>query len=53
MTEEAGGEGQFVGVTLHPRVTISPDSDVATAERLHQTPCDVLYRALNELFGHA
>jgi len=36
MTEEAGGEGQFVSVVLRPRVTISPDSDVSTAERLHR-----------------
>ena len=36
MIEEAGGEGRFVSVVLHPRVTISPESDMATAERLHR-----------------
>jgi organic hydroperoxide reductase OsmC/OhrA len=36
MAVEDGGEGQFVSVLLRPRVTISPESDVATAERLHQ-----------------
>ncbi len=35
MIEEAGGEGQFTSVVLRPRVTISPSSDPALAERLH------------------
>ena len=35
MNENTGGDGQFVSVVLHPRVTISPESDVAIAERLH------------------
>ena len=28
--------GRFTGVTLHPRVTITPDSDPALAEKLHE-----------------
>ena len=30
------GSGQFARVTLRPRVTISAESDVAAAERLHE-----------------
>ena len=30
------GSGEFVGVTLKPRVTIAPDSDLALAESLHE-----------------
>jgi organic hydroperoxide reductase OsmC/OhrA len=35
MVEEPGGEGRFVGVVLRPRVTVTPESDITTAERLH------------------
>jgi organic hydroperoxide reductase OsmC/OhrA len=35
MIENAGGDGQFVSVVLHPHVTISPESDASIAERLH------------------
>jgi organic hydroperoxide reductase OsmC/OhrA len=34
--EEAGGAGQFVRVTLRPRVTLAPGSDSQAAEQLHQ-----------------
>lgn len=33
--EEAGGAGQFVRVTLHPRVTLAPGSDTEKALSLH------------------
>src|SRR5258706_2309698 len=36
MIEEDGGEGQFASVVLRPKVTISPESDAALAEHLHQ-----------------
>ncbi len=36
MVEEAGGAGQFVSVTLRPRVTIAPGSDAAAAMALHE-----------------
>ena len=36
MNENAGGDGEFVSVVLHPRVTISPESDAAIAARLHE-----------------
>jgi len=35
MTEEATGAGRFSEVVLRPRVVVSPDSDLALAERLH------------------
>ncbi len=35
MTEDARGAGQFSAVVLRPRVTISADSDAATAAELH------------------
>lgn len=35
MEESAGGGGQFVRVTLRPRVTLSPESDEAYARELH------------------
>lgn len=36
MVEEADGAGQFVAVTLRPRVTVTAASDVALAEALHE-----------------
>ncbi|MBW7920988.1 MAG: OsmC family protein [Rubellimicrobium sp.] len=35
MRERPAGGGQFVAVTLHPRITISTGSDPARAARLH------------------
>ncbi len=35
--EEAGGAGQFVQVTLRPRVVLAPGSDSQKAESLHHT----------------
>ncbi|WP_420014293.1 OsmC family protein [Teichococcus deserti] len=35
MLEEADGAGQFTGITLRPRVTLAPGSDIAKAEALH------------------
>lgn len=35
--EEAGGGGQFVKVTLRPRVTLALGSDINRAESLHHT----------------
>lgn len=35
MEEDATGGGQFVRVTLRPHITLSPDSDIETAQRLH------------------
>lgn len=36
MVEEAGGAGQFVSVTLRPRVTIAAGGDVKAALALHE-----------------
>jgi len=33
---DLGGAGEFTGITLRPRVTVSGDSDLAMAERLHK-----------------
>lgn len=35
MTQNSDGSGQFASVTLHPRVTITADSDEEAALRLH------------------
>jgi organic hydroperoxide reductase OsmC/OhrA len=35
MEETAGGGGRFVEVTLHPSITVTPQSDLDTARRLH------------------
>ncbi len=35
MVEDASGAGQFTSVTLHPKVTVSAESDVAKATELH------------------
>ena len=45
MTEEPGGAGQFTRVTLHPVVTITPDSDAARAEALHHRVGDYCFIA--------
>lgn len=36
MSVHPGGSGQFTSATLRPRVTITPQSDLATAECLHE-----------------
>ena len=36
MRTHADGAGEFTGVTLRPRVTITGESDAAAAERLHE-----------------
>jgi len=36
MEETAGGGGRFVEVTLHPSITVTAQSDLDTARRLHQ-----------------
>ena len=35
MTETAGGGGKFSSVTLHPHITVTPDSDQELARELH------------------
>jgi len=35
MAEEAGGEGQFTSVTLHPRVILAAGADIEKAQALH------------------
>lgn len=35
MAEEPGGAGQFLSVTLHPRVTLAPGADIGLAKALH------------------
>ena len=35
MEETAGGGGRFVEVTLHPSITVTAQSDLDTARRLH------------------
>jgi len=35
MEETADGGGRFLEVTLRPRITITPESDLGTAKRLH------------------
>lgn len=49
MTEEAGGAGQFISVTLRPRVTISATSDESVAGSLHHRAHDMCFigRSMN------
>jgi organic hydroperoxide reductase OsmC/OhrA len=35
MEETADGGGRFLGVTLRPRITVSQESDIETAKKLH------------------
>jgi organic hydroperoxide reductase OsmC/OhrA len=35
MSETAGGGGKFSSVTLHPRITLTPESDQELADSLH------------------
>jgi organic hydroperoxide reductase OsmC/OhrA len=52
--EEAGGAGQFDGVTLHPTVTITATSDPAAAEELHDQVGDYCFiaRSINTPIRH-
>jgi organic hydroperoxide reductase OsmC/OhrA len=50
MVEEAGGAGQFANVVLRPRVTISPESDAALAERLHKVAHEKCFIARSVAF---
>jgi organic hydroperoxide reductase OsmC/OhrA len=45
MIEEANGAGQFDNVTLHPTVTITPDSDAQVAQELHDRVADYCFIA--------
>ena len=36
MEEAADGGGRFLAATLRPRITVTPQSDLETAKRLHQ-----------------
>ena len=45
MIEEAHGAGQFTSVTLHPRVTLAPGSDVEKAKALHHTAHEMCFIA--------
>lgn len=45
MIEEASGAGQFVSVTLRPRVTISTGSDEAAAHALHHRAHEMCFIA--------
>lgn len=45
MVTDAGGGGQFEQVTLHPRVTISADSDPEVARKLHARVTEVCFIA--------
>lgn len=45
MIEQGDGRGRFEEITLHPRVTISGDSDSAKARALHATVSEYCYIA--------
>ncbi len=55
MRTHADGAGEFTGVTLRPRVTITGDSDPAAAERLHEKAGAMCFVARSVAFpvGHA
>ncbi len=55
MRTHADGAGEFAKVTLRPRVTITGDSDAATAERLHEQANALCFIARSVAFpvGHA
>ncbi|MCY4065550.1 MAG: OsmC family protein, partial [Rhodospirillaceae bacterium] len=55
MRTQADGAGEFTGVTLRPRVTITGASDPATAERLHEKAGAMRFvaRSVNFPVGHA
>jgi organic hydroperoxide reductase OsmC/OhrA len=54
MAEEADGAGQFVSVTLRPRVTITAGSDSAKAQSLHHEASEKCFiaRSMNFPVGH-
>ena len=54
MAEEADGAGQFVSVTLRPRVTITAGSDPAKAQSLHHEASEKCFvaRSMNFPVGH-
>ncbi|MET0415673.1 MAG: GNAT family N-acetyltransferase [Actinoplanes sp.] len=54
MREHADGSGEFVSVTLRPRVTVAPGSDEETALRLHEKVGDYCFIARSVTFpiGH-
>jgi organic hydroperoxide reductase OsmC/OhrA len=45
MMLEANGGGRFVEVTLRPKVTLAPGSDLARAERFHETAHNLCFIA--------
>lgn len=45
MVEETGGAGQFVSVTLRPRVTLAAGSDAGQARMLHQKAHEMCFIA--------
>jgi len=45
LLEDADGGGHFTGVTLHPRVTIEGEDDVARAISLHERAHDLCFIA--------
>lgn len=45
MVEEPNGAGQFTSARLHPRVTVSAESNLATAEALHHKAHDTCFIA--------
>lgn len=54
MQEEANGAGQFQSVTLRPTVTITPTSNPAVAEELHDRVGDYCFiaRSINTPIHH-
>lgn len=54
MLEESDGSGRFEGVTLHPTVTISAESDPAIARELHERVGDYCFiaRSINTPIHH-
>jgi organic hydroperoxide reductase OsmC/OhrA len=54
MVEEPNGAGQFESVMLHPTVTITPASDPALAEELHDRVGEYCFiaRSINTPIHH-
>ena len=55
MTTHLDGTGEFTEVILRPRVTLTGDSDAATAERLHEKASAMCFiaRSVNFRVAHA
>jgi len=55
MQTNPDGSGEFKRVTLKPRITITPDSDAATAESLHEKANAMCFiaRSVNFPIAHA